>query len=721
MSTAAPRSAAALRERLDVSDEARRHLAALETDARELLAGIDARLAGGGDAALAAAAADLTRFLAGAKSPLLRALGRRGTELDQGGPARGSLDRAWSAVRGRATRATARHDAAVGVERVLRRLCHRFSERLPWHLARSLEEAGVDEESLRARESAWLRARGTRLERVEQELAAAERRLPLHVDEPLEVTGWPDAVSLAELAAAVEDADRAASAQHGAQALRTLSARHLARLRGGAGPTSRARALDEIAARESVALVDAGLAPSGADLDAWGVLLRHASRNRGPSPGPSPPASREATPASTLYVVPLFGAYVLIRMGDGWPVQVRGRGVRCGARAECVAAVPPGMDAVTLKPEAWAEPLFDLPADPGGYWLETGTPAVVLPFARIAADRWLAEVVARGSLRVGATPAWELLPRRSRASVRVLARAGAVPCDVVLAAGAPVRTERAFGWETRVVPLPLSDMTHGWLRTASGEAGERAVQHEHAFFRALETRATGRSPRCLGRPARGPGYLYAPPAALPLASSTSLRAWRDQDPLALVAAAARLWRDLSEIGLGLGMYHPATIGYRVAEGRLGAPRALHAVALAAPLGTPLGVPYRAAPAGVPPLERLGALPPHPAQVGGTPASREVEAALFAVYALDLLAEAPLQGVPEHWGDFLAQLSAPGRTFRELETAAGLIDGLTEGSSGDLVLRVAALTGGGDGQFLEQVRRGPAPEESPEHHHRGEVR
>lgn len=673
-------AAAALRGRLDVSDEARRHLAAVESGASGLLATIRERLALRDDPALAASAADLARFLGGEKSPLVRAAGRRGADLDAGGMARRSLDHAWNAVRGRATRAVERHAAELEVERVLHRLRRRFSERLPWHLARALEGAGVDESALGTREAAWLQARRARLERVEEELAQAERRLPAHVAEPLEVKRWPGAVSPEELAAAVKEADRP-TADTRPDALRTLAARHLERLRGGAG-TARASTLDEIAARESVALVEAGLAPVAADLDAWGVLLRHASRNRAPSPAP-PPAGEpgEAAPASTLYVVPLFGPYVLIRMGGGWPVQVRGRGVRCGARAECVAAVPPGADAVTTDAAAWAGPLFDLPADPGGHWLETAAPAVVVPFARISADRWLAEVVARGTLRVGATPAWERLPRRSRSSVRVLPPAGAVGSDSVLAAGKPLRTEHAFGWETRVVPLPLRDLTHGWLRTASTAAGKRAVQHEHAFFRALETRTTARSPRCLGRPARGHGYLYAPPVALPLASSPPLHAWRDQDPGALVAAAARLWNELSAAGLALGMYHPATIGYRV-----GSPGALHAVALAAPLGTPLGTPYRAAPPGIHPLDRLGHLPPHPGHATGAPATPETEAALFVIYALDLLADHPLQHAPRRWTDFVAWLSSAQGTFREPELAASLIQSLADGRSADLVLR-----------------------------------
>jgi hypothetical protein len=691
VSPGAPLSAAALHGRLDLSDEARAHLVRVESEAHELLAAVGARLAGGGHPALAAAAADLARFLQGAKSPLLRALGRRGADLDAGGLARRSLDHAWSAVRGRATRAVERHDAAAEVERTLDRLRRRFSERLPWHLARALEAAGVDRGSLRARETAWLRARGARLERVEEELAGAERRLPAHVDEPLEEKGWPAAVSRAELAAAVAEAgpSRAAGAPPGRrEALRALAARHRAHLRARPGA---ARALDEVAAREAVERVDAGLAPGDADLDAWGVLLRHAARERAPSPAPPPAAEpREAAPASTLYVVPLFGPYVLVRTGEGWPVQVRGLGVRCGERAECVAAVPPGADAVTADPAAWAGPLFDLPADPWGRWLETATPAAVLPFARIAPDRWLAEVVERGALRTAATPAWELPPRRSRAMVRVLPPAGAVACDAVLATGQPVRTERAFGWETRVVPLPLRDLAHGWLRTASTEAGLRAVRHEHAFFRVLETRTTGRSPRCLGRPAEGPGHLYAPPAALPLASSAPLRAWRDLDPRALVAAAARLWRELSAAGLGLGMYHPATVGYRVAGGP---PGALHAVALAAPLGTPFGRPYPAAPAGIPPLDSLGPVPAHPAQAAGGPASREVEAALLAVYALDLLAEGPQEGVPRRWDDLVAWLAEPQRTFREPELAAGLARGLAGGPPSELARRVDALAGG----------------------------
>ncbi|HEX8670555.1 MAG TPA: hypothetical protein VF710_01630 [Longimicrobium sp.] len=682
-------TAAALRDRLDVSDEARRHLVRVETEARALLAGIAAR--GGDDPALAASAAALTEFLDGARSPLGRALTRRGAELAAGGLARRSLDHAWNAVRGRATRAIERHDSAAELERVVRRLRDRFAERLPWHLARALEAAGVDQGGLRTRETAWLRARRARLERVEEDLAAAERRLPAHVDEPLEVKRWPQGVSRAELAAAVEEAGRAEGpAPGGPGALRTLSARHLERLRGHSGSARPAPALEELAARESLALVEAGLAPDAADLDAWGVLLRHASRNRAPSPAPPPPAdTRKAAPASTLYVVPLFGPYVLVRMGERWPVQVRGRGVRCGARAECVAAIPPGAEAVTLHPDAWAGPLFDLPAGVGGHWLDTATPAFIVPFARISTDRWLAEVVSRGALRVGTAPAWERMPRHKRTSLRILAPAATAASDAVLAAGKPVRTDKAFGWETRVVPLPLSDLTHGWLRTATTEAGERALRHEHAFFRALETRTTARSPRGLGRPAQGSGYLYAPPTALPLASSAPLRAWRDHDPRALVVAAARLWRDLSAFDLGLGLYHPATIGYRVAE-----PGALHAVALAAPLGTLLGRPYRLPSPNIPPLDRLGRVPPHPSHTSETPSSRETEAALFAVYALDLLAESPMEGAPREWDDFVAWLAVPQRAFREPELAAGLVQGLADGASQDLALRVAALAGEG---------------------------
>ncbi|HEY0154941.1 MAG TPA: hypothetical protein VGB92_23220 [Longimicrobium sp.] len=682
-------TAAALRGRLDVSDEARRHLVRVETEARALLAALGARSAD--DPALAAPASALTEFMDGARSPIRRALTRRGAELAAGGLARRSLDHAWNAVRGRATRAIERYDSAVELERVLSRLRDRFAERLPWHLARALEAAGVDQGGLRTRETAWLRARRARLERLEQDLAAAERRLPTHVDEPLEVKRWPEAVSRAELAAAVEEAGRAMSpSPAGPGALRALSARHLERLRGHSGAGRPPPALDEMAARESVTLVDEGHAPAASDLDAWGTLLRHASRNRAPSPAPPRSAeTRNTAPASTLYVVPLFGPYVLIRMGEGWPVQVRGRGVRCGARAECVAAIPPGADAVTLHPDAWAGPLFDLPAGTGGHWLETATPAFIVPFARITTDRWLAEVVSRGALRAGTSPAWERLPRHKRASLRILAPAATAASDAVLAAGKPVRTEKAFSWQTRVVPLPLSDLTQGWLRTASTEAGERAVRHEHAFFRALETRTTARSPRCLGRPAQGPGYLYAPPTALPLASSAPLRAWRDHDPRALVTAAARLWRDLSAFDLGLGLYHPATIGYRVAE-----PGALYAVALAAPLGTLLGRPYRLLPPDIPPLDRLGRVPPHPSQTSETPASRETEAALFAVYALDLLAEAPMQGAPRDWDEFVAWLADPQRTFREPEMAAGLVHGLAAGSSDDLALRVAALAGEG---------------------------
>ncbi|HYH83306.1 MAG TPA: hypothetical protein VEX86_26165, partial [Longimicrobium sp.] len=182
----------------------------------------------------------------------------------------------------------------------------------------------------------------------------------------------------------------------------------------------------------------------------------------------------------------------------------------------------------------------------------------------------------------------------------------------------------------------------------------------------------------------------APPVAQPLGSSQALQAWRDQDPYALVAAAAALWRELAALRLGLGLYHPATIGFRAAGGQPGAPDALYAVALAAPLGTLLGRPYRAAPPGILPLDRLGRVPLHPAQAGGGDASRETEAALFAVYALDLLAERPLDSAPQRWDDFVAHLASRQRAFRRPEVAAGLIRGLVEGPTGDLVPQVTAL-------------------------------
>ncbi len=154
------------------------------------------------------------------------------------------------------------------------------------------------------------------------------------------------------------------------------------------------------------------------------------------------------------------------------------------------------------------------------------------------------------------------------------------------------REEGFFGWRTLTVQLPLADVPQGWLRTADTPAGRDHVEAEQAFFQAAGRLIPGSTPRCLGRCEKPHGYVYAPPLALSPESSLALGSWREEDPVAFVAAAARLWRRFTDAGLALGFYHDATLAFRVHPGKADSRGVLEAVAVAAPLGTRLGAAYR---------------------------------------------------------------------------------------------------------------------------------
>jgi hypothetical protein len=305
---------------------------------------------------------------------------------------------------------------------------------------------------------------------------------------------------------------------------------------------------------------------------------------------------------------------------------------------------------------------------------------VVVPFARIAPDRWVARVQQRGRLAAVDEPPGG---RRGRArAVRVLATADAVPAGSALASGPVERTENGpFGLRTRTVRLPLADVPLGWLRTSTHAAGREHLEAEQALFQAAERRVPGSTPRCLGHDSHGGGYLYAPPLALSAEVSAPLRAWAADEPLAFAAAAARLWRTLRDAGLALGFYHTSALAFRVRMGPASAPaRALHAVATAAPLGTSLGAPYRRSREALslfPPFERLGGTRLPPAQMEGGTALPATEAAAAALYVLNLLAMHPLplpSGAP--WDEFADMLmEAPRNAFLLPQLAEKLARGL----------------------------------------------
>ena len=223
-------------------------------------------------------------------------------------------------------------------------------------------------------------------------------------------------------------------------------------------------------------------------------------------------------------------------------------------------------------------------------------------------------------------------------------------------------------------------MPQGLLRTADMPAGRDHAEAEQRFFQAAARLVPGCTPRCLGWAESPAGYVYAPPLALTPESSLALGSWRRSDPLAFATAVARLWGRFTEAGLALGFYHASTLAFRVRLASGGAPGALKAVAVAAPLGTRLDETYRRSVGELtlfPPFERLGGVRLPPAQAEGGVALPETEAAAAALYQLDLLATRPLPipaGVP--WDEVVDMLAAaPPDRFHAPDLAEQLVRAL----------------------------------------------
>jgi hypothetical protein len=672
----------ALAGQIGVPDGVRAYLRNLEQAARALRDEIEAVLltGGSGDPWLRAAAEELDKLLDHPRGALARALSRRTRDLYPGASGRASLDAAWGAVNRNVSNALLRyHQSQV----LLKRLAHldaRFGERLPWHLARALERLKVVPADAERADAVSLEARVRRLEKVEGELEARSKELPVSLEPPLEVVEWPAGVSPEELAAAVTEAENAAAADFARWRpwSRELASAHATRLLGSGKAVSSADPA-EAAAREVIGLVAAGVHPGAEDVDAWGIATRAAARER--SVGPRAVDSDRPEPplmGSLLFVEPLFDRFVLVRTGRPWPVRVDARAVRLGSRAPVVAALPPGSAGTQVPLERWATPLFDLPDDPRAEWLATSRAAEILPFARIGSDRWLATVEARGALSSTGTAAWEEEPRRRNAAVRVLPRADLTPGEGILPVGPAKELESdVFGWRTASVRIPLLDLPEAWLRSASNPAGRDHLLAEQQFFQTAGLRVPNRSPRCLGavRDENG-GYLYARPLAFRIDESPALAAWERSDPLAFVSATARLWLALRDAGLALGFYHPRTLGFRVLFGGhdAGEP-ALEAVALAAPLGTRLGASYRRSKESLglfPPYERLGVRLP-PAQLEGEVALPETEAAALALYGLDRLLKVPIEIPPTtSWNGLSEELSKHHGDWADLIAVTSLL-------------------------------------------------
>ena len=349
-----PVTDAALRDRIGVPDAVRRHLREQEQAVHRLLR----QLAEIDDTQAAAARAELRSVLEDPhRSPLLRALRRRTADLEPGAPARRSLDNALGAILSRATRALRRATAAAEFRRAYDTLHARYTGPVPWHLARALEGAGITADTLeRLRDAGSLQARTERMREIDAELAERVAALPRWIEEPLEVSAWPEGVSPAELAAAVQQAEReerSLTSPAWRARGRALAGEHARRLLGGGTGTAAASDTAESAAREALRLVEAGQGVGAEDLDAQGIVLRGAARARARvhAGAPASPAPGEDTPGSLLFVVPLFGPYVLVRRGRPWPVRVDDRRMGVGREVRCVASLPPESAATPRPPE----------------------------------------------------------------------------------------------------------------------------------------------------------------------------------------------------------------------------------------------------------------------------------------------------------------------------------------------------------------------------------
>lgn len=681
MSVPTPIVDAVLGDPLAVPFEVDGWLRGIERRARTLRSRTEDACAGSGVLPLLTEAhATLVAFLDDpASSALHRTLRRPLAQLAVGTPAQRSFGSLADFLFRRTEDALDLQAAADALRQRVHEVRERYGARAPHFTGVHLRAARVGEaELLRARRVADVRAMGARLDWAEAALERLWSRLPAEReggDGAWEMTGDSGASAdelCAALALRLPERGAPGRAAGTTRTLRATALRHLEALGGAAGWDRPARSAPHLVAErlaQEAARPDESLAPCGEDALLWGALLRtsqaalHDPRDeQGWQPRirvEGPHQEEEAAGGATLWMVPVDDTYVLLTPEVPSAVRVASRGVRLGKAVDCRLFGIPGEPESLERARLEVAPFFDGidSAEPG--WYATRRNARFEVVGRHGAN-WFARIDRRGEAKRLRTAAWEEAAPEAGA-VRLLGAAPPLlpgPGLETCPAGTPPVT--FLGFRTHEVRTPLLDHRTAWLRTAvsPSAAVERALERERELFRLMGRAGVGLAPCPLG-PARlagsgTAGLLYGRPFALRLEDTPPLEQWLRRDSLAaLTRAVARLLAAVHGTGHALGVCHSDAFSYGMDWRRLGAAPRPRATLVHAPFAARLGHAYEPLPdADTPryPRIRFRGLPLPVAR--GETATPETDAAGFALFALELLAEKPLPGTRGWlgWGD-----------------------------------------------------------------------
>ena len=676
----------AWRGKLGITPSIRERLAFIERAAITLREKLDARgrtLRRASSAEeLRAVTARISKFLDDPQRGALHRALARPYELEEGMTGRLLLEAAWDSLEQEARRTLARLEELEKFTAAWEATEAAFARDLPWHYRAALAHWRIDPTALGEHaEAPLIRGKTRALAAMRDELADVRRALPRNIVRPMECPHWPADVALSEIMAAVGRAKRLTVGHPSLERRRRLRVLSDLTRKPFIGDDPE-QPWDIALAKELVARSDAGFGGRFDDIDPRGLLLLAAIDERDATLFDAPTEVRDdiriewESPdafADLHFVVPLFGDFAVVRRGMPSPIQVVDGTVRMDAVVSCAAVLPPAM-ATTLPVASWTDGLFDVPGILTTTILHTTKRTTLRLFARLDEAHWVARIESMGTLensdRIG--PPLTGLP-----SIRVLGASRDLSSGSEQHSIPLIGDERRLaGLLIREVAVPVEDHPRGHLHTAIDGAGVERLKREQRFLTEAQRRIAGSLPRPIGRDIHSDGFLYAAPLSLGIAQSAYLRRVRETaDGVTLLSRAiARLWRRLTDRGLGLGLYHLPSLAFalRVTLGQKGGYH-LESVAVTAPFGTLLGQQYPLfprEPSDAPTHARIGgpALHEHIGAWGwATPAT---EARLAALAILELHATNALgRAHPrKSWANFLNALdtsfSATGRAHDE---------------------------------------------------------
>ncbi len=605
-------------------------------------------------------------------SALHRIIRRPLPQLAAGTPAHHSFSNLSGFLFRQAEEALQLQEAAEGLRRKVAEVRERFGIRAPYFTEVHLRAARVEGADLvRARRVADIRAMEFRLTRAEQALERMAARFPRERDrtegdwEMIEGSEASADELRAALAFRLQEKNAARTGAATTRALRETAVRHLSELGSTAGwqrPASRSVHLVAERLAGDAVRPDESLAHDGEDVILWGGLLQTAQAvlHDGDPESWQPrlkPLAAEEEPGTgtTLWAIPVDDTYVLLTPEIRSPVRVASRGVRLGKTVECKLFGTPGMPEDTAVGKVEVAPFFDGMDVAEPRWFKNHRNARFEVVGR-RGPNWFARLRQRGEVKRLRTPAWEE-DSRTVGAVRLLPAASALPPRSEVEVGPAGTTSVQFtGFQTDVVRTPLLDYGTAWLRTAAqpSSGAQEALERERELFRLLNRNGAGGALRFLGSAritgTRTSGVLYARPYALRLEECPPVEQWLQRESrTALIRAVARLLTTIHETGYALGVCHMGAFAFGMEWRSLSAPPHPTATLIHAPAATRLGH-YHAPPQQTSPTDTVRyshlcfkGFPP--AVEKGETALPETDAAAFAVFALDVLAEKPL---PMKW-------------------------------------------------------------------------